>query len=162
MSRHTVPVPSSDASASVTIDAPAEHVYALITDLEVLAELAEEATAMRWTGGSRRAQVGATFRGTNRNGRRRWSTTCTVAAADPGHCFAFEVTFPPGLKIARWQYDLAPTATGCVVTETTVDRRSGWFAPLGGVATGSRDRGAANRAHIAATLERLKARAEQA
>lgn len=154
-------MPSSDASAGVEIDAPAEHVYALITDLEVLAELAEEAVGMRWTGRTRRAEVGATFRGTNRNGWRRWSTTCTVTAADPGRCFAFEVTLPPGLKIARWQYDLAPTTTGCVVTESTVDRRSAWLASFGGVATGSKDRGAANRTHIAATLQRLKAHAEQ-
>jgi hypothetical protein len=155
-----VAVPSSDASATIEIAADPGRVYALITDLDVLGELADEATSMRWTRGATTARVGATFRGANRNGLRRWSTSCTVAAADPGRCFAFEVTFPPALRVARWQYDLAPTDAGCVVTESTFDRRATWFASLSGIATGERDRGAANRAHITATLRRLKERAE--
>lgn len=152
-------MPSSDASATVEIAASPEHVYALITDLDVLAELAAETETMRWTSGTG-AQVGARFRGTNRNGWRRWSTTCTVVDADPGLRFAFEVTHPPALKIARWQYDITPTPAGCSVTESTVDRRPAIFKPLGGLATGQPDRGAANREHIATTLQRLKARAE--
>ena len=153
-------MPSSDASVTIEIAADPDRVYGLITDLDVLGELADEATSMRWTKGATGAQVGATFRGANRNGWRRWSTACTVAAADPGCCFAFEVTFPPAFRVARWQYDLERTATGCTVTESTVDRRAPYFAPFGGIATGERDRGAANRAHITATLQRLKARAE--
>ena len=153
-------MPSSDASVTIEIAADPERVYALITDLDVPGELADETTSMRWTKGATSAQVGATFRGTNRNGLRRWSTSCTVAAADPGRCFAFEVTFPPVFKVARWQYDLEPTATGCVVTESTVDRRPPYFAPFGGLATGEHDRAATNLAHITTTLQRLKARAE--
>lgn len=150
---------SSDASSSVEIAATPERVYALITDLTVLAELAEETAAMRWVSGSA-AAPGAVFRGANRNGWRRWSTRCTVTTAEPGRCFGFDVVYPPGLPVARWQYDLVATPTGCRVTETTWDHRSSLFAAVSGVATGVRDRGRTNAEHIEATLARLKARAE--
>lgn len=150
---------SSDASSSVQIDAAPDAVYALVTDLDVLAELAEETARMRWTKGSS-AAPGNVFRGTNRNGLRRWTTTCTVTDAEPGRRFAFEVTYGP-VPVAHWVYAIEPEGDGCRVTESTFDRRPGWFAAVSGIATGSSDRGAANRGHIEATLRRLKARAER-
>jgi uncharacterized protein YndB with AHSA1/START domain len=147
------------ATATVTVDAEPEAVYRLITDLDAMAELAEETTRMRWTKGDH-AVPGATFRGTNRNGFRRWTTTCTVTDADPGRRFAFEVRHTV-LPIARWQYDIVATDGGCTVTESTWDRRPGWFKGVAGLATGERDRAAANARHIAATLQRLEAWAEQ-
>jgi hypothetical protein len=42
------------AQAEVTIDAPPDTVYALVTDLSVLAACAEEAAAMKWV----KAEVG--------------------------------------------------------------------------------------------------------
>lgn len=155
----------SDASGSIDIAAPPERVYDLITDLDVLASLAEENSGMRWVSGSAAtsgaaATPGARFRGANRNGWRRWSTDCTVTAADPGRCFGFDVVFPPGLPVARWQYDITATDGGCTVIETTWDHRARWFALLSGPATGVRDRGRVNAEHIRATLGRLKARAE--
>lgn len=147
------------ASSTVEIDATPEAVYALVTDLETLAELADEAKAMRWQGSATAAAPGAVFRGTNRNGWRRWTTTCRVTDADAGRTFAFEVTHT-GIPISRWQYDIAAGEGGCTVTESTWDRRPGWFKSLGGVATGVADRQSANSAHIEATLRRLKSRAE--
>jgi hypothetical protein len=154
-----VDVAASDASGSIVIAATPARVYALITDLAELATLADETEAMHWTKGSA-AVPQAVFRGANRNGRHRWTTTCTVTHAEAGHRFAFDVSYPPGLSISRWQYDIESMSEGCRVTETTWDRRPGWFAALSGLATGIRDRGAANQAHIDATLSRLKARAE--
>ena len=113
---------------------------------------------MRWAKGDG-AAVGAVFRGANRNGWRRWTTTCTVTAAEPGRHFAFDVSHTR-LPVARWCYDIRPRGEGCVVTESTKDRRPRWFAALGRLATGVSDRGAANQTHIEATLQRLKARAE--
>ncbi|MDT4948895.1 MAG: hypothetical protein QOJ37_1490, partial [Pseudonocardiales bacterium] len=60
-------MPSSDASSTVDIAATPASVYALITDLKVLAELADETAVMRLNKGSAVAP-GAVFRGTNRNG----------------------------------------------------------------------------------------------
>jgi uncharacterized protein YndB with AHSA1/START domain len=147
------------ASATVDVDADPEVVYRLITDLDAMAELAEETTRMRWTKGGR-AEPGASFRGTNRNGFRRWTTTCTVTEAEAGRRFAFEVRHTV-VPISRWQYDIVATESGCTVTESTWDRRPGWFKGVAGLATGERDRAAANVRHIAATLQRLKARAER-
>lgn len=149
---------SSDASGSIDIAAPAEVVYGLITNLDTLAELASETQAMRWAKGSS-AAPGAVFRGSNRNGWHRWTTTCTVTAADAGRRFAFDVSHTK-IPISRWQYDIEPTESGCTVTESTSDRRPGWFDRLAPLATGVKSRGGANAKHIEATLGRLKARAE--
>jgi hypothetical protein len=148
--------PSARASVEVAADAAA--VYALITDLDTLAELAEETTRMRWVDGGA-ARAGAVFRGSNRNGWRRWTTTCTVTDAEPGRRFAFDVTHT-GVPISRWAYEITPTEDGCEVTESTWDRRPGWFRPLAKLATGVDDRGGTNAQHIEATLRRLKSRAE--
>ncbi len=149
------------ATRTVQVSAPAEAVYRLVTDLPAFAALAEETSRIRWTNGSTSATQGATFRGSNRHGWRRWSTTCTVTDAEPGRRFAFEVRLTM-VPIARWQYDIEATADGCAVTESTWDRRPGWLKPLGGLATGVADRASVNGAHIEATLARLKDAAERA
>lgn len=145
-------------SATVAIDARPDLVYSLITDLPTLASLAEEAVAMELFRGDA-VVPGAVFTGDNENGSRRWTTKCTVTDADPGRRFAFDVrhTIVP---IARWQYDIVATDGGCEVTESTWDRRPGWFRKLAGRATGVPDRVAANTQHIQLTLQRLKQRAE--
>jgi hypothetical protein len=148
------------AGADVTIDAPPDAVYALITDLPTLVLLGDEVTAMHWRKGTS-AQPRAVFKGENRNGSHKWTTTCRVTEADPGNAFAFDVSYL-GLPIARWRYDIeALGSEGCRVTEQTWDRRPAWFRPAGGIATGIKDRAGANSAHIKATLQRLKERAER-
>ena len=148
------------ARASVTIAAPPGAVYALITDLPTMAAIGEEVTEMQWRSGDG-ARPGAVFKGRNRNGRRTWTTTCTVTDAEPGRTFAFDVKSVV-IPVAHWRYDLAATDGGCTVTESTWDRRPGWFRKPGGMATGVMDRDSANAEHIRLTLERLKARAEGA
>jgi hypothetical protein len=145
-------------SGTLEIDASPGVVYGLITDLPTLATLAEEAVAMEWRKGNA-ACPGAVFAGHNQNASRRWTTKCTVTDADPGRIFAFDVRHT-GVPVARWQYDIVATDGGCRVTESTWDRRPGWFRKLAGKATGVADRTAANTKHIQLTLERLKQRAE--
>jgi hypothetical protein len=154
-------MPTSEPTASGTVEVAAapEAVYALITDLSVMTELAEETAVLRWKKGGG-AVPGAVFRGTNRNGWRRWTTTCTVTDADPGRRFAFNVSHTT-LPVARWQYDIEPTTGGCTVTESTWDRRYGWFAFASRPFTGVGDRAGTNTRNIEATLQRLKARAER-
>jgi hypothetical protein len=145
-------------SETVAIDARPDVVYGLITDLSTLASLAEEAVSMQLCKGDTVAP-GAVFTGNNESGSRSWTTKCTVTDADPGRRFAFDVrhTIVP---VARWQYDIVATDGGCEVTESTWDRRPGWFRKLAGKATGVHDRVAANTHHIQLTLQRLKQRAE--
>jgi hypothetical protein len=149
-----------NATSSVAIDAAPATVYALITDLDAMTEIAEETAKMRWTKGSS-AAPGAVFKGTNRNGWRRWTTTCKVTDAAPGERFAFHVSHA-GVPISRWQYDIAPAGDGCTVTESTWDRRPGWYKKPAELATGVSNRAGVNADHIQATLQRLKNRAEAA
>lgn len=154
----TDPGPAS-AQAEVTIDADPDTVYHLITDLPTLASLAEENESMEWRKGNK-VSPGAVFKGHNRNGSHRWSTTCTVTEAEAGRVFAFDVRYTV-LPIAHWRYDIVPAeGGGCRVTERTWDRRPGWFSKTAWVGTGVRDRDAANAEHIKLTLARLKEKAE--
>lgn len=149
------------ATATVLVNASPEVVYGLITDLPTLASLAEEAVGMEMRKGDGIAK-GAVFVGHNENSGKRWTTKCTVTDADPGRAFAFEVRHTV-VPIARWQYDLEASADGgCQVTESTWDRRPGWFRKLAGKATGVADRTTENTKNIELTLQRLKRKAEGA
>ncbi len=148
----------ASVTADVTIDADPATVYGLITDLATLASLSPESAGMKWRKGNA-ATPGAVFTGANRNGFRRWTTTCTVTDADPGKTFAFDVRYL-GQPIAHWRYDIAPDQDGCRVTEQTWDQRKPWMAKAGGLATGVADRGTANDDNMRATLARLKTTAE--
>lgn len=149
----------ASAQAEVTIDASPDTVYTLITDLPTLSSLAEETHAMAWTKGER-ARPGAVFKGQNRNGSKKWTTTCTVTDAENGRTFAFDVKSAGVVPVAHWRYDIVADGDGCTVTERTWDRRPGWFRKPAGLATGVKDRTAANAEHIRLTLQRLKAKAE--
>jgi hypothetical protein len=149
------------ATGQIEILAAPEKVYALVSDPGSLAGLAEEYTGHRWLGGVSAAEVGARFRGRNKRRFRRWSTLSTITDAVEGKRFAFDVT-SLGFPVARWQYDIEPAGGGCVVTESTWDRRPGWFKGPTSAATGVWRRDELNRANIEATLHRLKAKVESA
>lgn len=148
-----------DASASIDIAAPPERVYALVSDPGTLAELAVEYQRHRWLGGATKAEVGARFVGSNKHTFRRWTTVCTITDAD-GKRFAFDVAGGP-VKSARWAYDIAATADGCTVTESTWDQRPAWLRRSAVWVLGIKDRTAHNQANIEATLRALKERAER-
>jgi hypothetical protein len=148
-----------DARGEIDIAAPATRVYQLVSDPGALAELAEEYSGFHWLDGATTARVGARFRGSNRNGVRRWSTVSTITDAEAGRRFAFEVT-SFGLPVARWQYDIEPAGAGCRVVEQTWEKRPGWFRVPSSLATGVWHRDARNRASIVATLRKLKTKAE--
>ncbi|MDQ2636895.1 MAG: SRPBCC family protein [Actinomycetota bacterium] len=148
----------ASAEASIDIDADPAAVYALITDLPTLASLAEETQAMAWSKGESVAP-GAVFKGQNRNGAKTWTTACTVTDAQPGRTFAFDVR-SLAVPVAHWRYDIVAGERGCTVTERTWDKRPGWFRKPASMATGVKDRDAANAAHIRVTLQRLKEKAE--
>jgi hypothetical protein len=149
------------ATGQITVNAAPDRVYALISDVTTMSAFAEETTRNTLLGDAPSASVGARFRGSNKRGLRRWSTLATVTDADPGTRFAFDVT-SLGIPVSRWQYDIAPAEDGCVVTESTWDRRPSWFHGIAWLATGVTDRVAVNTANIAKTLARLKATAETA
>ncbi|WP_020663845.1 SRPBCC family protein [Amycolatopsis benzoatilytica] len=144
-----------DASGDIEVKATPEQVYALVSDPGALAGVTTEYCGHRWLGGATGPAVGARFRGTNRRGIRRWSTTVTVTAADEGRRFAFDVALGP-IPVSRWEYLIEPAGDGCRITESMWDTRPGWFAPLTVVATGVKDRSVTNRVNIEQTLARVK------
>ncbi|WP_419996796.1 SRPBCC family protein [Streptomyces boninensis] len=163
---HIPRFPEPAATGSVTIRSTPSAAYRIISDPPALSRFTAEAYAAEWADGATGAAVGARFRGRNRNGVRRWVTTCRITDAEPDRRFAFEVTAgPPGIPISRWQYDIAPAGDGegedgCTVTETNWLRVPLWFIPAAIMITGIVNRPGANGTHIATTLERLKAHLE--
>ena len=118
------------------------------------------------------AYVGMSFVGANKRGRIRWSTRCTVTAADRGERFAFRV-HAIGLKVPRipgaiatWEYRFEEVARGTQVTEVWCDSRRGWPDAVANrfdkAATGGRTFADFQRRNIARTLARLKSDLEDA
>lgn len=153
-------VPERDVSAVARIAARADVLYALVSDVTLMGEWSPENLGGRWLGGVTAPARGARFRGVNRRGWRRWSTTCTVVVADPGRVFAFDVSVV-GIPASRWTYEFASDGDATVVTETWTDRRPRWFALLARVTMGIGDIRAHNQRNIEMTLANLAATAER-
>ncbi|MFI6324222.1 SRPBCC family protein [Nonomuraea sp. NPDC050556] len=149
------------ASAKIEIAAPPERVYELITDLANLGAWNAECERAGWVGPVKEARPGARFRGSNRNGSRRWSTRCTVTAADSGRTFAYHVRAGGVLDVAIWRFDLTPTEDGCLVEQKTWDTRGALMRVVGGLATNVKDRVSHNTANMEKTLGNLKQAAER-
>jgi hypothetical protein len=148
-----------EIARSTFVAASPEAVYDLVSDLPGMGSLSPENAGGRWLGGATGPAVGARFRGTNRNGWRRWSTTVEVEAAEAGRRFAFRVSYA-GIPVSRWCYDLVPAEGGVTVTETWTDRRPGWFKAPAGLFTGVMNREESTGQGIEHTLAALKAAAE--
>ena len=147
--------------ATVTVQAPAERVWALVTDLPGMGALSPENNGGRWLGGATGPAVGARFRGRNANGWRRWSTTAKVTRCQEPVVFVFDIS-SFGMPVSTWSYAIEAGDGTCTVTETWTDRRSGWFASLSGLVTGVSNRSEATRAGIDATLKAVQQAAEVA
>ena len=73
------------------INAPADRVWAMVSDLPRMGEWSPENAGGKWLGGATGPKSGAKFRGLNRIGKRKWNTMVTVVVADPGRRFTFRV-----------------------------------------------------------------------
>jgi uncharacterized protein YndB with AHSA1/START domain len=144
-------VPTIEVSRRIAAD-PAE-LYALISDVTRMDRWSPEATGADWIDGEP-GTLGARFRGRNRHGPFRWSTTCTVTAADPGRAFGFRVTWL-GRPISFWEFRLVAHPDGCEVTECAADLRSGPVRLVTSIGTGVARRAARNRSTMEATLQAL-------
>jgi uncharacterized protein YndB with AHSA1/START domain len=145
-------------SVSREIAAPAETVWAMVSDVTRMGEWSPENESCVWLGDATGPQPGAKFRGSNRIGKKSWKTLSTVVDAEPGRRFSFRVSAGP-FSVAEWGFTFEATAGGCRVTETWKDERGRFFKPISGIATGVPDRAAHNRAGMEQTLERLAAAA---
>ena len=127
-------------SVTRDIEAPADRVWGMVSDITRMGEWSPEAQAGTWLGGATGPTPGAKFRGVNQNGPKRWRTTCEVVHAEPGRAFAFRVK-AKGFKVSEWRYTFEPTATGCRVTETWTDQRNAIAKAAGKPISGVGERG---------------------
>ena len=159
-------MPSTEGASTVIVSreiaASADTLWALISDLARMGEWSTENTGGTWQKGATGAAVGARFKGTNRNGKKTWSTTATVTTCQPGRELAFDVSVGP-IAVAHWQYVIEPLGPSASrVTESTTDRRARWLLRFSKNTSGVVDRPAANRASMEHTLEHLEATATAA
>ena len=155
-----MPAAKAPVEVSVRIAAPPERVHALVADLSRMSEWSPETTGIEWLDGASGPALGARFRGTNRNGRRAWSTTCTIVVLEPPREITWQVR-ANGFSISRWTYRSEPDGEGgTVLTERTEDERPALLRLVAPAATGVSDRAEHNRRTMAETLARIKAAAE--
>jgi len=148
-------------SSSIEIGAPPNEVYALLSDVTRTGEWSPECVSCRWLDGATSAAEGVRYRGSSRNGWRRWSTTSTIRVARPAEELTWDVSYL-GRPVARWTYGLADLDSGRTrLTESVDDRRERWLQLVSPWITGSRDRAARNADTIGTTLERVKKIAER-
>lgn len=146
---------------SLHIDATPDRVWALLADLERMGEWSPECYKVRWLGEAQSpATTGARFKGWNKYGWIRWSTTCEIKVAEPGRELTFS-TVKGQREVVRWSYRLEPANNGTDVTESfqamswPLDVR--FFEDVV-----MRDRDRRRQAAMHATLDRIRAIAEHA
>lgn len=99
---------------SVTVNASAETLYSLVSDVTRTGEWSPVCKACWWDDETSAGHVGAWFTGRNELPHRTWETRSQVVAADHGREFAWVV----GGKYVRWGFTLTPAGTGTVLTES--------------------------------------------
>lgn len=147
---------------SITVQAAAPAVWALVADITRMGEWSPENERGEWIDGATGPAVGARFKGYNRRGKSKWSTTCEVTEAEPGRSFVF-VTGGRAKPGTWWRYRFEPVAGGTLVTESfEITKPLGRFERLvTKVTTGVSDRRADMEQGVNATLAALKKAAEQ-
>lgn len=139
-----------EGQATIHVKASPEQVYALISDVTRMGEWSPECVECEWIDGATGPAVGAKFKGTNKIGFYKWSTSPVVTAAEPGKGFAFNA------GATEWRYSFTPDGEGTSVTESFVVTST-----LTKIYSTIARRQAALVKGMQTTLERIKAAAER-
>ena len=99
---------------SITVNVPAETLYAIVSDVTRTGEWSPVCTSCWWDDDSNAGQVGGWFTGRNELPERTWETRSQVVVADPGREFAWAV----GGKYVRWGFTMSRAGAGTVLTES--------------------------------------------
>ncbi|KIF72977.1 polyketide cyclase [Streptomyces sp. 150FB] len=158
-------------SDSIVVAADPSTVYGQVSRPSLMGRWSPENLGATVRGGERETWNGMVFEGHNKRGPARWTTRCTVTAADPGERFAFRVhaigVRKPRLRgpIATWEYRFEPVPGGTRVTETWTDDRRSWPDAVANafdrIATGGQTFAAFQARNIRATLRSLKRAMEE-
>ncbi len=151
------------AEVSADIHASAASLYEVVSDVRRMGEWSPECRRCEWIDGAAGPAVGARFKGTNRRGMARWSTTPRVVVAEAGHEFTF-VTGHLGRDMTRWSYRFEPASDHTTVTESfEMLRDMPWYFRVADrLMMGVKDRRTDLEVNMGETLRRLKVATEDA
>ncbi len=99
---------------SITVEASAEALYNLVSDITGTGSWSPVCTSCWWDDEAEAGQIGAWFTGRNELANRTWQPRSQIAVAERGREFAWVV----GGRFARWGFSMAPTETGTTLTES--------------------------------------------
>lgn len=98
---------------SVTVEASAEALYDLVSDITRTGEWSPVCTTCWWDDEAEAGKVGAWFTGRNEIPHRTWETRSQVQVAERGREFSWVV----GGTLVRWGFSFAPADNGTVLSE---------------------------------------------
>ena len=99
---------------SITVEASAETLYDLVSDITRTGEWSPVCTSCWWDDKVDAGQLGTWFTGRNELPHRTWETRSQVVAAERGREFAWVV----GGSLVRWGYTLTPEGTSTTLSES--------------------------------------------
>jgi uncharacterized protein YndB with AHSA1/START domain len=104
---------SPTTEVEVLVDAPAERVWLLVTDIDLPARFSNEFKGAEWIDGQPPPRLGARFRGRNEHPAiGAWETTSVVVTCEPGRSFGWDVESGDSVA-ASWRFELEPDGGGC-------------------------------------------------
>ena len=143
-----------------TVAASPERLWAILSDLDRMGEWSPECYRVEWLDGATSpARVGARFRGRNRYGWMRWSMNCTVQEVEPATRLAWS-TMSGDRELVRRTYRLEAKGDATELIETFDVYALPLYARIAEDYL-MRDRDRRREAGMTATLERIRAIAEQ-
>ncbi len=110
--RETYVVTEVAVSVSISVAAPPETLYAMVSDVTRVGEWSPTCRACWWDDGAG-PEVGAWFTGRNETPDGSWEARCQVTVATPGRRFGWEVYEGLGY----WEYIFEPDDRGTRLTE---------------------------------------------
>ena len=96
---------------SLTVAAPPERVWALVSDITRVGGWGAECVGAEWVEGAEGPAVGARFLGYQVREDQEWETLSVVIESEPGVSFAWAVGDPANAS-ATWRYQLACDGSG--------------------------------------------------
>ena len=112
------------STVTVVVDAAAEDVWRVISDVRRTGEWSHECRSGEWLGGADAAAPGVRFRGRNRSRWVRWTRTCEIVAVEAPSELVWR-TVPTRLypDSTEWRIRLAPEGRGTRITQSFLQVR---------------------------------------
>ncbi|HEX6523557.1 MAG TPA: SRPBCC family protein [Streptosporangiaceae bacterium] len=103
--------------ARIWIDAPANRVWPLVSDVSLMPDMSEELQSVQWLDGATGPTLGARFVGHSQHeALGEWSTTSSIVEFEPGRVFGWAVG-DPWHPAALWRFRLERADSGTDLSE---------------------------------------------